>query len=130
VFFPIVLLSARNMNAMQLGDDVANGLGANVTRQRMILLLASVALTAAAVSQVGMLGFVGLMAPHIARKFVGPLHEGLLFTSALFGGLLVLAADFAGRTVLAPAEVPAGIMIALLGAPFFVFLLWKNRESF
>lgn len=130
VFIPFVFLSARQLNTMQLGDEVARGLGANVTRQRALLLMASVALTAAAISQVGMLGFVGLIAPHMARRLVGPLHEGLLFTSAVLGGLLILLADFAGRTILAPTEVPAGIMIALVGAPFFVVLLWKNRESF
>lgn len=129
VLMPVVLVNARNLNTMQLGDDVAQGLGANVTRQRALLIFASVALTAAAISQVGMLGFVGLIAPHMARKLVGPLHEGLLFTSMMLGGLLIMAADFAGRTIVAPAEVPAGIMIALIGAPFFVFLLWKNRES-
>jgi iron complex transport system permease protein len=89
--------------------------------------MASVGLTGAAISQVGALGFVGLMAPHLARRLVGPAHEGSLVLTGLLGGLLVLAADFAGRTVFAPIEVPAGIIIALIGAPFFIVLLWQHR---
>lgn len=98
-----------------------------MTLQRGLLLLASVGLIGAAISQVGALGFVGLMAPHVARRLVGPGHEGALVVTGLFGGLLVLAADFVGRTLFAPIEVPAGIVIALIGAPFFIFLLWRHR---
>lgn len=127
VLVPVVLLAARELNALHLGDEVAQGVGVAVTTRRGLLLLASVGLTGAAISQVGAVGFVGLMAPHLARRLVGPAHEGALVVTGLVGGLLVLAADFVGRTAFAPVEVPAGIIIALIGAPFFIFLLWKNQ---
>jgi iron complex transport system permease protein len=129
VLIPIILFSARQLNALHLGDEVAQGVGVPVTWQRGLLLLASVGLTGAAISQVGAVGFVGLMAPHVARRLVGLAHEGALVVTALVGGLLVLAADFIGRAAFAPLEIPAGIIIALVGAPFFLFLLWKQGTS-
>lgn len=129
VFIPFALLSSRHLNALHLGEEVATGLGGRVTWQRATLLLGSAALTGAAVSQVGTLGFVGLIAPHIARRLVGPMHEGSQIVSALVGGLLVLSSDFIGRALFAPIEIPAGIIIALIGAPFFIYLLWKSHAS-
>lgn len=127
IFIPFTLLSSRHLNALHLGEEVALGLGGRVTFQRGALILTSAALTGAAVSQVGTLGFVGLIAPHIARRMVGPMHEGSQIVTALVGGLLVLSSDFVGRTIFAPTEIPAGIIIALVGAPFFIYLLWKNN---
>lgn len=127
IFIPFALLSSRHLNALHLGEEVATGLGGRVTWQRGSLLLTSAALTGAAISQVGALGFVGLIAPHIARKLVGPMHEGSQLISALVGGLLVLSSDFVGRALFAPIEIPAGIVIALVGAPFFIYLLWKSH---
>lgn len=124
---PLALFSARHLNALHLGEEVARGLGSAVQWQRGLLLLTSVGLTGAAISQVGAIGFVGLIAPHLARRLVGPAHEGSLPVAALLGGLLVLASDFVGRTLFAPVEVPAGIIIALIGAPFFIYLLWRYR---
>jgi iron complex transport system permease protein len=129
IFVPLVLASARHLNALHLGEEVATGLGARVTWQRAGLLLASAALTGAAISQVGTLGFVGLIAPHLARRLVGPMHEGSQLVAALAGGLLVLTSDFVGRAIFAPTEIPAGIVIALVGAPFFIYLLWKSHVS-
>jgi len=128
VLAPVVLLSAAQLNAIHLGDEVARGLGVRMQGQRGLLLLAAVGLTGAAISQVGALGFVGLIAPHLSRKLVGPAHEGNLFVSAMIGGLLVVAADFVGRTALSPVEIPAGIITALIGAPFFLYLLWKQSR--
>lgn len=127
VFIPLTLFAARHLNAIHLGEEVARGLGSRVQWQRGLLLLTSVALTGAAISQVGAIGFVGLMAPHMARRLVGPAHEGSQPVSALIGGLIVLLSDFIGRTLFAPIEVPAGIVIALVGAPFFIYLLWRQR---
>jgi iron complex transport system permease protein len=127
VLIPLALFSARHLNALHLGEEVARGLGSPVQWQRGLLLLISVGLTGAAVSQVGAIGFVGLMAPHVARRLVGPAHEGSQPMAALIGGLIVLASDFAGRTLFTPVEVPAGIIIALIGAPFFIYLLWRQR---
>jgi iron complex transport system permease protein len=129
VLIPMALLAARSLNALHLGEEVARGLGTPVAWQRALLLLISVGLTGAAISQVGAIGFVGLIAPHMARRLVGPAHEGSQPVTGLIGGLLVLASDFVGRTLFAPIEVPAGIIIALVGAPFFIYLLWRQRRS-
>jgi iron complex transport system permease protein len=124
----LTLFSARHLDVLNLGDDISRGLGMRVNRQRLLTLVAAVGLAAAAVSQVGAIGFVGLVAPHVARKLVGIGHVGYLLLSAMFGGALVLVADFAGRIFFAPYEVPAGIFTALIGAPFFVYLLWRHQE--
>lgn len=129
VLIPMALLAARSLNALHLGEEVARGLGTPVAWQRALLLLISVGLTGAAISQVGAIGFVGLIAPHLARRLVGPAHEGSQPVAGLIGGLLVLASDFVGRTLFAPIEVPAGIIIALVGAPFFIYLLWRQHRS-
>lgn len=126
----IAVLLARHLNALNLGEEVATGLGAPVTFQRAVLLLVAVALAGVTVTVAGTIGFVGLVAPHFARRLVGPMHEGSQVIAALVGGTLVIVADLVGRTVIAPAEIPCGIIIALIGAPFFLYLIWKNRERF
>jgi iron complex transport system permease protein len=93
----------------------------------VLLLVISVALAAAAVAVAGTIGFVGLVAPHVTRRLVGPAHEGLLPVSALFGGALVVLADLVGRVVIAPSELPVGLVTAMIGAPYFVYLLYRSR---
>ncbi len=127
LFLPAAFLLARQLNALGLGDDTAKGLGLRVERGRALLLIVSVALAAAAVAVAGTIGFVGLVAPHITRRLVGPSHEGLLPVSALFGGALLVLADLIGRWIIAPSELPVGIVIAIIGAPYFLFLLYRNR---
>jgi iron complex transport system permease protein len=100
-----------------------------VERKRMILIVVSVALAAAAVGIAGGIGFVGLMAPHMARKLVGASYGGLLPVSALLGGLFVLLADLAARTLFVPLDIPAGVFTAAVGAPFFMYLLYKSRGT-
>lgn len=129
LLLPPVLLSARALNALNLGDAVATGLRVRVEWQRGGLLFASVGLAATAVSVAGAIGFVGLMAPHIARQLAGPSHEGLLPTSALTGGLIVLAADTVGRNLFAPTQIPAGIFTAIIGVPYFLYLLYRHRNE-
>lgn len=124
---PAAWLSARHLNALSLGDALAGGLGARVELQRGLLLLVAVALAGAAVATAGAVGFVGLMAPHLARQLVGPAHEGLLPTAGLVGGLLVVLADLLGRTLFAPIEIPAGLITAAVGAPYFLSLLSRSR---
>lgn len=125
----VVVLNARGLNVLNLGDPVAVGLGAPVEWQRLLLLFISVALAAVSVAVAGTVGFIGLMAPHVARQLVGPSHEGLLPTSALVGALVVLAADTIGRNIFAPTQIPAGILTAILGVPYFLFLLYRNRDK-
>ncbi len=127
IFMPAAFLMARSLNTLGLGDDTAKGLGLRVEWQRGVLLLVSVALAAAAVAVAGTIGFVGLVAPHVTRRMVGPAHEGLLPVSALFGGMLLVLADFVGRWVIAPSELPIGIVTAMIGAPYFLYLLYRHR---
>lgn len=129
IFVPVSLLYSRHLNALGLGDEVAKGLGARVEVERGVLLLTSVALAASAVATAGTIGFVGLMAPHIARRLVGPSHGGLLPVAALTGGALVVLADLLGRVVFAPTEIPCGIVTAAVGAPYFLYLLYRSRNA-
>jgi iron complex transport system permease protein len=129
VFVPLALFLARDLNALNLGEDIACGLGIAVAWRRGLLLLTAVALAAASVAAAGTLGFVGLMAPHIGRRLVGPDHSGLLPTSGALGALIVVAADLVGRTLFAPVELPAGLVTAAIGAPFFIGLLWHQRRG-
>jgi iron complex transport system permease protein len=93
--------------------------------QRGLLLLISVALAAVSVSVAGSIAFVGFVAPHMARRLVGPAHEALLPTAALIGGLLVVLSDLIARWIIAPAELPVGVVTAILGAPYFLYLLYR-----
>jgi iron complex transport system permease protein len=117
------------INALSLGDAVAGQIGINLKqlRQRIIVMVAF--LSACAVAWCGMIGFISLIAPHISRAMVGPDHRQVLPLSMLLGALLLLLADTLARTVAIPAEIPVGIFTALLGAPFFLSLLAKQRKE-
>ncbi|MBD2438444.1 iron ABC transporter permease [Nostoc sp. FACHB-110] len=129
VFIPMALILSRHLNALNLGDEVAKGLGTNVEWQRGLLILVGVSLAGAGVATAGMIGFVGLIAPHLGRQLVGTNHEGLIPTAALLGGMLVVLADFLGRTLFAPIEIPCGVVTAAVGAPYFLYLLIYNRKK-
>ncbi|MBM7694436.1 iron complex transport system permease protein [Peribacillus deserti] len=123
------ITQARNINVQELGEDAAASAGSRIQVQRMIMLLVSTALTGTAVAFAGGIGFVGLMAPHIARRLVGGAYGALLPVAAVTGAILVLAADLIGRTLFAPLEIPAGVFTASIGAPYFIYLLYKTRNS-
>ncbi len=123
VFVPLAMLLSRDLNLLNLGEDVARGLGIHVTLRRGLLLVTAVALAASTVAAAGTIGFVGLMAPHLARRLVGADHAGVLPTAGAIGTLLVVCADLIGRTIVAPVELPCGLVTAAIGAPFFLFLL-------
>lgn len=125
---PVSLAFARHADAMALGDQVAEGLGVAVMRSRVCLLACSVVLAGAAVAYAGALSFVGLIAPHIAAKLVGRNMAPLIPASALVGALIVLYADLLGRVAFLPKDLPAGIFVAGIGAPFFVYLLHRARH--
>ncbi|MDZ8237940.1 MAG: iron ABC transporter permease [Nostoc sp. ChiQUE01a] len=129
IFIPMALTSARHLNALNLGDDVAKSLGSMVEWQRGLLILVGVALAGAGVATAGNIGFVGLIAPHLGRQLVGSTHEALIPTSALLGGVIVVMADFLGRTLFAPIELPCGVVTAAIGAPYFLYLLIRNRKK-
>ena len=127
VLLPVTWLQARNVNIQALGDDVAASAGARVQLHRLVLLALSVSLAGAAVAIGGAIAFIGLMAPHMARKLAGPSFGGVLPISALLGALILLAADLAARTAFLPRDVPAGVFTAAIGAPFFLYLLYRGR---
>ena len=121
-----MLLSGR-LKIMCLGDSAAAALGVRVRRLRLTALACAAACAASVVSFAGLLGFVGLIVPHIARRMVGQRPERLLPAAGLIGGILVLLADLLGRVLAAPAELPVGILMALLGAPYFLWMLFRRR---
>ncbi|WP_318247295.1 iron ABC transporter permease [Halobacillus litoralis] len=129
VLVPLSLFLTPKLDLLSLGDDVAEGLGEPVRRARILLLTVAVLLAAASVAVVGTLGFVGLVAPHIARQLVGNRHKFLLPVSALTGMALLLLADGLGRGLFPPTEVPAGIFTAIIGAPYFLYLLRKLQTA-
>jgi iron complex transport system permease protein len=123
-------LLARPLDVLAFGEETAQGLGVAVRQTRLLVVLCATLATAAAVASSGIIGFIGLIAPHIARLLWGPVHALLLPTSILLGALLLVVADTAARTLMAPVELPVGILTALLGAPFFLYLLRTRRELF
>ena len=125
----ILFLTARTADVALLGDRTAVGLGVRLQQLTLLRFFAPVLLTSASVSCVGSLGFVGLMAPHMARFLLRGGQVSLLCGSALIGALLVLFTDTLGRLAFAPLQIPAGIVIALVGCPFFILLLWRRRDA-
>jgi iron complex transport system permease protein len=127
VGFVYIMLMSRRMNLLLMGEERARELGIDSRRTRRNLMVAASLTTAAAVAFSGLIGFIGLMVPHIMRLLVGPDHRRLLPATALFGALLLLAADTVARTAMAPAEIPVGIITAAVGGPFFLYLLRARK---
>ncbi|MDL4842145.1 FecCD family ABC transporter permease [Aquibacillus rhizosphaerae] len=128
IFIPLAFICGRSINVQELGDDMARSLGSHVQLHRGILVIISVALAGSAVSIGGAIGFVGLIAPHIARKIVGSSFGSLLPVAALIGSLIVILADTVARTAFLPLDIPAGVFTAGIGAPFFIYLLYRNKN--
>jgi ABC-type Fe3+-siderophore transport system permease subunit len=129
ILVPLAWMIARKLDIMALGDDLGKALGLSLERTRFAILIIAVSSTAAAVSVVGTLGFVGLVAPHMARILVGNHHRKLVPLAAVMGAILVVVADTIGRIVLAPSEIPSGIVTALIGTPYFLWLLWRSKST-
>lgn len=123
----IALLLPQKLNILLLGDEVATGLGVNTERTRLIFIIISSLLAGSAVSVVGLLGFVGLMVPHMARLFIGSDYKYLFPASIFFGAAIVMLCDALSRVLFAPAEIPVGIIMSALGAPFFLYLLRRKE---
>ncbi|MGO3478119.1 MAG: FecCD family ABC transporter permease, partial [Brachybacterium tyrofermentans] len=127
---PLTMWFSKDLNAIAFaGDDAARSFGVNVGPLRVGLIALSVTLAAIVVSFCGIIGFVGLVGPHIARLAIGADHRHLLPFAALSGGLLLLVADAVGRTVIAPAVVPVGIVVAFIGGPVFIYLILTRRNT-
>lgn len=124
----IALMLPDKLNILVLGDEVATGLGVNVERTRFIFIILSSVLAGSAVSVVGLLGFVGLIVPHITRLIIGSDYRLLFPASVLLGAIVVLVCDLLARTLFSPVEIPVGIIMSALGAPFFLYLL-RAREA-
>ncbi|MDR3679295.1 MAG: iron ABC transporter permease [Flavipsychrobacter sp.] len=127
---PLLVLPAmsKSLNAFALGEANAQHLGIDTERTKRIIVLLTALCVGASVSVTGVIGFVGLVVPHIIRAITGPDHRYLLILSALAGAVLVVVADLLARTLFAPAELPIGIITAIIGAPFFLYLLLKDRK--
>ncbi|MFC4778271.1 FecCD family ABC transporter permease [Paenibacillus sp. GCM10023252] len=126
VLMPYAYWKANRLNLLGLSDAVAVGVGVSVNRERTMLLLTAVALAASAVSVTGGIAFIGLMAPHIARALVGPRFQLFMPVAILIGGWLLLLADTIGRNIPTSGGIPAGIIVSLIGAPYFMLLLLRR----
>ncbi|WP_028611745.1 FecCD family ABC transporter permease [Paenibacillus harenae] len=124
----VAYLYAKELDVLTLGEEIASGLGIRLQFNRLLLLAISVALSGAAVGVAGTISFIGLLAPHMARKLVGNSHRVLLPAAALLGAVILLLADLAGRMLFQPMDIPAGVFTAGIGAPFFMYLLYKSSR--
>ncbi len=129
LFVPLALLYAKELNVQSLGDAAAIGLGSRLQLHRIIVIGISVALAGAAVGVAGTLSFIGLLAPHMARRLAGRSHARIIPISALLGANLLMLSDLAGRTLFQPLDIPAGVFTAGIGAPFFLYLLMRRGKA-
>ena len=126
----LVLLSqSQNIDRLQLGESEAMHMGVDIKRTKRILILTTACAVGAGVSLAGIIGFVGLVVPHLARMLIGARHHVLLPTSAILGACLMILADLTSRSLIAPAELPVSIVTSGLGAPFFLWLIAKARPQ-
>lgn len=127
ILIPIVIYKSRILDIMTLGEQISISLGINLNRERLKLLIIAVLLAGVCVSVGGGITFLGLIAPHIARRLVGANHKRILPLSALIGAILVLFSDTIGRIILAPVELPVGIILSVIGAPYFIYLMFVKK---
>lgn len=128
--FLITLVFSKELNALSLGEEAAVHLGIDVVHVKKMFLLISALVASIIVSMCGIIGFVGLMIPHIARRLVGPDHRVLVPASILMGGVFLLVCDAVSRTVISPREIPIGVITAFLGVPFFIYILRKSKKVY
>lgn len=125
---PILWMRSRSLDLLQLGEETATGVGVATEREKKIVLACSICLVSASVAVSGSVGFVGLIAPHMARRLIGLEHRYIMPISALIGAAMVVLGDFIGKTIFAPAELAVGIVISIIGVPYFVYLLLRARR--
>ncbi|WP_286787792.1 MULTISPECIES: iron chelate uptake ABC transporter family permease subunit [unclassified Pseudomonas] len=124
---PLALMLAKPLNLIGLGDEAASGLGVRLGPARLAVLVLAVILTSLGVAIIGPVSFIGLVAPHLARRLIGGRHQWLLPASAIVGAILLVLADTLGRGLIPPVEIPAGILTAIIGAPYFLWLLTRLK---
>ena len=128
VIIPFLFTKANTLNILNTNEQIAQGLGINVRRERMIILFAAVALSSAAVAVSGAISFIGLMGPHIAKTIVGPRHQLFMPLAIFIGAFLLVFSDTVGQVILQPSGIPAGIVVALIGAPYFLYLMYRTKS--
>ncbi|MCC0630217.1 MULTISPECIES: iron ABC transporter permease [unclassified Clostridioides] len=126
IFMSITMYKAKYIDVLNLGDEVSTSLGVDVEKQRRRLIIYAVILSGVSTAVAGSISFIGLIAPHIGRKIIGPKHKRLIPVSALIGTLLLLVADTISRNILAPIEIPVGIVVSIIGVPYFIYLMLAN----
>lgn len=126
ILVPWVYLHSRTLDMFVLGDEITTSLGNSTTKSRLVLLLLAVGLACASVAMVGSIGFIGLIAPHISRQLVGARHQYMIPVAAMIGMIIMLSADTIGRSIFQPNFVPAGVVVALIGGPYFIYILFKK----
>lgn len=136
ILFPIIIIStfvlqlfARDMNTMLLGDETARSLGTDVEKTKKALLVVNALVIASCVAFSGIIGFVGLIIPHMTRIFTGPDHRKLIPICSLLGSIFLIICDTLARNIIPPTELPVGMITALFGAPYFIYLLYKNKKG-
>ena len=125
----VLIKFSREMDLMTFGDEQALSAGVNLRTAKLVLISIAALMTGSAVSMVGVIGFVDLIAPHVVRRFFGSNHRAVVPASALAGGALMVIADLIGRTIIAPRQLPVGAVTALIGAPFFAYIFFKRRRG-
>ncbi len=128
VIFPIAWILCKELDAVMLGEDIAIAIGSNVTKIRILTSIFGIFLAAIAVSTVGTVAFIGLLAPHMARFLVGGKHQKSMVISGLLGGLMLLISDLIGRVIIYPSEIPSGLIVSVIGAPYFLWLLYSTSN--
>lgn len=129
LLFGLAMYKSKSLDVMDLGDELATGLGIQVAKERRILLIIAVVIAAAATAVAGNISFLGLLSPHIARKLVGPVHRRLLPVAAIVSMVIILIADAVSRTLFSPIELPVGITISVIGVPYFIYLMLTSKEG-
>ncbi|OEK69580.1 iron ABC transporter permease [Staphylococcus equorum] len=128
ILIPFLLFKSNVLNLLNTHQHIAQGVGVKIGRERIVLLLVAVILSSTAVSVAGSIGFIGLLGPHIAKSIVGPRHQLFLPISILIGAFLLVLADTVGKVILQPSGIPAGIVVAIIGAPYFLYLMYKSKS--
>ncbi len=127
IFGLIAFYKSRSLDILNLGDDVAIGLGVDVEKERRNLIVVAVILAGVATSVAGSIAFLGLISPHIARKLIGPSHKSLIPISVLLGAFILLISDTIARNLFAPLEMPVGLVVSVIGVPYFIYLMIKTN---
>ncbi|WP_102027582.1 iron ABC transporter permease [Salirhabdus sp. Marseille-P4669] len=128
IILPILYIHIKKLDVLSLGDEAAAGLGLTIKRTRFQLAALATILAASAVATVGTIGFVGLIAPHLARMLIGPNNKQLLPLTAILGAIFLTIADILSRTLLVPKEIPSGVLVALIGTPYFLWLMHRTNK--